>query len=108
MTIIEDIKSGVHDGFLSEIEKAVAERLTQVRTARNVKQYGIGDKVRFNTYCGTKYLHGQEAVVVGIKQKKLTVRLVKPIGRFVRYDTVSGSAVPVDVSVPPSIVDLVP
>lgn len=106
MTIIEDIKSGVHDKFLSEIEKAVAERLTQVRTTRSVNTYGLGDRVRFNTSCGTKYLHGHEAVVVGIKQKKLTVRLIKPVGRFVRYDA-SGQPTSVEVSVPPSIVDLV-
>lgn len=105
MTIIADINAGVHDSFLEEIEKAVAERLRHVRTARSAKEFGLGDRVRFNSFCGTKYLHGHEAIVVGIKQKKLTVKLDKPVGRFVRY--VDGAAVSVDVSVPPSIVDLV-
>lgn len=108
MTVMTDIAAGVHDEFLADIEKAVAERLIQVRTQRNVKQFGLGDRVKFNSFCGTKYLHGHEAVVVGIKQKKLTVHLVKPVGRFVRYDAVSGAATPVNVDVPPSIVDLVP
>lgn len=106
MTVIEDIKAGVHDAFLNDIEKAVAERLIQVRTARSAREYGIGDRVKFNSYCGTKYLHGHEAVVTGIKQKKLTVRLDRPVGRFVRYDA-SGSPMSVDINVPPSIVDLV-
>lgn len=106
MTIMTDIASGIHDDFLADIEKAVSERLLVLRTARSAKEYGIGDRVKFNSYCGTKYLHGKEAVVTGIKQKKLTVRLDRPIGRFVRYDA-SGAPLSVDINVPPSIVDLV-
>lgn len=104
--IVEDIKSGAYDSLLSDIEKAVADRLTTVRTSRSAKEYGLGDKVRFNSYCGTKYLHGHEAVVTGIKQKKLTVRLIKPVGRFVRYDS-AGNPSSAEIDVPPSIVDLV-
>lgn len=104
--ILEEIKSGAHDKILADIEKAVADRLMAVRTSRSSKEYGLGDRVRFNSYCGTKYLQGHEAVVTGIKQKKLTVRLIKPVGRFVRYDA-AGTPISSEVTVPPSIVDLV-
>lgn len=105
MTILDDIASGRFDSVLTDVEKAVSERLTVVRASRKVTEYGVGDKVKFNTYCGTKYLHGREAMVVGFKGKKILVKLTAPVGRFVRYE--NGEAVPVEVSVPPSIVDLV-
>lgn len=105
MTIIDDISTGRLDELLPQIEKALSERLMAVRSARKTTEYGVGDHVKFNTFCGTKYLHGREAVVVGFKNKKLMVKLVKPVGRFVRY--VEGEAVSVEISVPPSIIDLV-
>jgi hypothetical protein len=103
--ILEDIASGLYDKMLPSLEKAVSERLIVARSERDVTGYGIGDRVKFNSYCGTQYLRDREAVVVGIKKKKLMVRLEKPVGRFVRY--VDGVATSVDISVPPSIVDLV-
>lgn len=104
--LVKEIVAGMHDSALSDIEKAVKDRLIAVRTSRSANEYGLGDRVRFNSYCGTKYLQGHEAVVTGIKQKKLIVRLVKPVGRFVRYDA-AGTPTSAEVTVPPSIVDLV-
>lgn len=103
--ILDDIASGLYDKMLPSLEKAVSERLIVARSERKVTEYGIGDRVKFNSYCGTQYLRDLEAVVVGIKKKKLMVKLEKPVGRFVRY--VDGAATSVDISVPPSIVDLV-
>ena len=103
--ILGDIASGLYDKMLPSLEKAVSERLIVARNAREITEYGIGDRVKFNSYCGTQYLRGREAVVVGIKKKKLMVSLEKPVGRFVRY--VDGVPTSVDISVPPSIVDLV-
>lgn len=104
-TLIDEINAGMHDSILAELESAISTRLMTVRETRTAKDYGLGDKVKFNTYCGTKYLQGREAVVVGMKQKKLVVKMTNPVGRFVRYE--NGNAVSSDIVVPPSIVDLV-
>jgi hypothetical protein len=105
-TIIDEINAGMHDSVLAELESAISTRLMTVRETRTSKDYGLGDRVKFNTYCGTKYLHGREAIVVGMKQKKLVVKMDKPVGRFVRYDE-QGNPTSSEIVVPPSIVDLV-
>jgi hypothetical protein len=105
-TILKEIEAGMHDSILTELESAISTRLLTVRETRTAKDFGLGDKVRFNTYCGTKYLQGRDAVVVGMKQKKLVVKMTNPVGRFVRYDE-KGDVVSSDIVVPPSIVDLV-
>ena len=105
MTITDQIASGVFDKELADIEKAVEARLLAVRKSRTASEYGIGDVVKFNTFCGTKYLHGHKATVVGIRGKKLLVKLETPMGRFARI--VDGEIVSSEISVPPSIVDLV-
>jgi ribosomal protein L21E len=105
MTIITEIQSGKYDAELAEMEKAVSERLVAVRKSRSTSDYGIGARVKFNTFCGTKYLQGHTGSVVGLRGKKLLVTLDTPVGRFGRYE--DGKLVSAQISVPPSIVDLV-
>jgi hypothetical protein len=100
------IEAGVYDAQLGELEKLVQARLMTVRRSKTNKDFGVGDRVVFNTYCGTKYLQGHSGVVVGMKQKKLVVKLDRPTGRFVRY-TSDGKPESSEISVPPSIVDLI-
>lgn len=106
-TIIDQISSGAFDKDLIEIEKAVADRLRIVRSSRTSAEYGIGDKVVFNTFCGTKYLHGHHGTVVGKKQKKVLVKLINPIGRFAKYNNETGEWESSEILVPTSIIDLV-
>jgi hypothetical protein len=104
--VVRQIDAGVFDKELADLEKAIQMRIRKVRTTRSNRDFGIGSKVVFNDLCGTKYLHGAPATVTDIKQKKLVVKLDKPVGRFVRHDA-SGNLCSVAISVPPSIVDLV-
>lgn len=106
-TIIDQIFSGVFDKDLVEMEKAIDSRLRAVRASRTTAEYGIGDKVVFNTHCGTKYLHGHHAIVVGKKQKKILVKLTNPIGRFAKHNTATNEWESSEILVPTSIIDLV-
>lgn len=100
-----DIAGGTFDEALAELEKIVQDRLMAVRKSHTAAKFGIGDKVVFNTYCGTKYLHGHKATVTGIRGKKILVTLDVPVGRFARFE--NGELSSSQISVPPSIVDLV-
>lgn len=82
-----EIELGLHDSELANLEKALTERLRVTRQSRTINDYGVGDKVIFNSLCGTQYLQGATGVVVGLKQKKLLVKLDNPVGRFVRYSS---------------------
>jgi ribosomal protein L21E len=104
--LVLEIELGVHDSELANLEKALTERLRVTRQSRTIKDYGVGDKVVFNSLCGTQYLQGATGVVVGLKQKKLLVKLDNPVGRFVRY-LPDGKVESSSISVPTSIVDIV-
>jgi hypothetical protein len=73
--------------------------------ALTIDDLGLGVEVRFNNHCGTKYLVGATARVVGLKRTKVVVKLDKPKGRFVRH-TPDGP-VSADITVPPAILELI-
>ena len=85
--LVLEIELGLHDSELANLEKALTERLRVTRQSRTINDYGVGDKVIFNSLCGTQYLQGATGVVVGLKQKKLLVKLDNPVGRVVRYSS---------------------
>ncbi len=105
MTILADISCGTHDKDLLAMETAIKDRLLAVRKSRTQADYSIGDKVVFNQFCGTKYLWGMSATIVGKKQKKVLVKLDSPMGRFARV--VDGKMVSSNITVPVSIIDKV-
>lgn len=102
-TLLEQIDSGALDSNLGEISTKVQHRLDSIRGSLTTTDFGIGDKVRFNNSCGTRYLIGHTATVVGRKKVKLVVKLDAPTGRFVRM-TPSGPE-SAQITVPISIVD---
>jgi hypothetical protein len=102
-TVLEQINSGALDTNLGEISTAVQRRIDTIRPALSTSDFGIGDKVRFNNSCGTRYLIGHTATVVGRKKVKIVVKLDAPTGRFVRM-TPSGPE-SAQITVPISIVD---
>jgi hypothetical protein len=104
--VIFDIESGVFDAELTQLKAAVDKRMSDLRRTKSMDDFGLGDKVRFNELCGTRYLVGATAQVVGRKQKKIVVKLDAPTGRFLRYDA-AGNEVSPDITVPVAIVDLV-
>jgi ribosomal protein L21E len=62
--LVLEIELGLHDSELANLEKALTERLRVTRQSRTIKDYGVGDKVIFNSLCGTQYLQGATGVVV--------------------------------------------
>jgi hypothetical protein len=50
---------------------------------------------------------GQKATVTGMKQKKVTVRLETPVGRFAHVNPVTGKVESANITVPLAIIDLV-
>jgi hypothetical protein len=101
--IIEQIRSGSLDKELGSLSTEIQTRLTTIRGSIKNTDFGIGDKVRFNSTCGTRYLIGHTATVVGRKKVKLVVKLDSPTGRFVRMTPTGPESA--SVTVPISIVD---
>lgn len=99
------LDSGTLDNDLIKLRDALDLRMKKIRATRTVRDFGIGDSVRFNDSCGTKYVVGLTAKVVGIKQKKVIVKLDTPVGRFAHMR--NGELVSADITVPTSIIDLV-
>ena len=103
-TITAQIARGLFDSDLALMEEAIAERLTTIRKSAKMTDFGVGDKVKVNSYCGTQYLRGATATVIGMRQKKLLIKLDAPVGRFVRT-MADGTRESSDIVVPPSILD---
>lgn len=97
------IRAGIFDADLHELRAAIDARLTEIREAKTVDDFGVGDKVVFNSSCGTRYLVGHTATIVGRKRTKVVVKIDNPVGRFVRH-TPEGP-VSADVTVPIAIID---
>lgn len=102
-TLEAQILRGVYDAELAVMQAAVAERLMAVRKSTKITDFGVGDKVKVNSYCGTQYLRGSTATVIGRNRTKLVIKLDRPVGRFIRM--VNGVAESSDISVPPTILD---
>lgn len=100
------IESGKYDDDLDALHALIGDRLTTVRRSRTLADYKIGDRVKLNDYCGTQYIRGMTATVVGLARTKMTIKLDHPIGRF-SHVTPDGRVEGSEVKVPPSIVDLV-
>lgn len=97
------ITSGALDDDLGKLNTMITARLSQLRAVKKPADFGIGDKVRFNENCGTRYLIGHTATVVGRKKVKLVVKLDSPTGRFVRMTPTGPESA--SVTVPIAIVD---
>lgn len=108
---IDDFKdavdAGKFDSSLSEMITYLQNHQRRQRVSRTIDDYNIGDRVKFNSLTGTKYMVGVEATIVGKKQKKVVVRPDSAVGRFGRLDSSLGKVIPVDVTCPVAILDLV-
>jgi len=106
-TLVAEIKSGTFDSDLIKIKEAVDARLKASRTSRTLADFNIGDTVVFNDLTATRYMVGQKAIITGMKQKKVTVRLETPVGRFASINPVTGRVESSNITVPVAIIDLV-
>lgn len=100
----DKIESGDLDKSLDVIKTLVEARITETRQAVEIGDFFIGDKIKINERCGTKYLVGEVGTVTGIRRTKITISLDEPKGRFVRTKT-NGETYSAEVIVPISIVD---
>lgn len=73
---------------------------------RTVGDFRVGDKVVFNSRCGTKYLVGTGGTVTALRRTKILVTPDAPIGRFSRKRA-DGTEYAPPVVVPTGIVDKV-
>lgn len=105
MDIIVQIEAGIHDKDLVAMQHAVSARLASLRGGMTISDFGIGDRIIFNSLCGTRYLIGETGQVVGKRRTKVVVKLDKPTGRFVR--NTSEGPVSADITVPTAIIDRV-
>jgi hypothetical protein len=105
--LTSEIESGTFDSDLIKIKEAVDARLKASRTSRTLADFNIGDTVVFNDLTGTRYMVGQKATITGMKQKKVTVRLETPVGRFAHMNPVTGRVESSNITVPVAIIDLV-
>jgi gamma-glutamyl phosphate reductase len=106
-TLVAQIKSGTYDASLTKLKEAIEERLKASRGSRTLSDYNIGDTVVFNELTGTRYMVGQKATIISMKQKKVVVRLETPMGRFARVNNLTGKVESANVTVPLGIIDLV-
>jgi uncharacterized protein YkvS len=85
MIIVDEIHNGKHDSILSFILEAANARKSQLQSlqvARLAVALRIGDSVRFNEQCGTRYMVGHVGKVTKINRASVLVDLDAPVGRF--------------------------
>lgn len=102
--IISAVEQGDLDAKLDLLESAVLERKSKIRSATTITDFSIGNRVKVNERCGTRYLRGEEGVVVGIRRTKLVIQFDNPSGRFARKNS-DGTIYSSDVVVPIEIID---
>lgn len=103
-TVLDLISSGSFDADLTKLSDAINNRVKAVRKGRNISDYEIGQRVKFNESTATRYMVGQYATVISKNRTKVVVRLETPMGRFARY-LPNGEVQSSNVTVPLAIID---
>ncbi len=83
--LLDAIAAGELDEHLVALADAVRARralLHTVRSANAIAELCIGDSVRINRNARHGYLHGEGGVIVDLDDHAVTVRLLRPVGRF--------------------------
>lgn len=83
--LLDQIAGGELDHHLVAIADAVHARralLYTVRAATAIAELCIGDPVRINRNVRPGYLQGEHGVIIDLDDHSVTVRLLRPIGRF--------------------------
>ena len=82
---VSDRSSSAPERSLLDAIAAVHARRTllhTVRSANAIAELCLGDPVRINRNIRPGYLHGEHGVIVGLDDHAVTVRLIRPVGRF--------------------------
>jgi hypothetical protein len=83
--LLDAIANGELDPHLAALADAIHARrvlLHTVRSASALAELCIGDAVRINRHVRPRYLYGEYGVIADLDDHSVTVRLVRPIGRF--------------------------
>lgn len=104
MSVSDAIENGKMDKQLYELRRLVDGRLALIGEAKTIDHFAVGDRVAINDRCGTRFLRGETASVVGRRRTKLVINLDNPKGRFVRT-TSAGEILSAEVIVPIEILD---
>lgn len=104
ISISDAIEKGEMDKQLYELRKLVDGRLALIGEAKTIDHFSVGDRVAINERCGTRFLRGETASVVGRRRTKLVINLDNPKGRFART-TSAGEVLSAEVIVPVEILD---
>lgn len=104
VAISDKVENGDMDRQLHDLRKLIDARLMVIGANKKVEDFAVGDRVRLNDRCGTSYLRGETASVVGKRRTKIVLNLDNPKGRFVRK-TSAGEILSAEVIVPIEIVD---
>ena len=83
--LLDAIAAGELDEHLVALADAVRARralMHTVRSANAIAELCIGDPVRINRNVRPGYLHGEHGVIVDLDDHAVTVRLLRPVGRF--------------------------
>lgn len=127
LQITDMIHAGTFDADLDQLSTAVNMRLQDLgklpKTASSglapsrtfasapskklvIADLSVGDRVKFNSDCGTKYMIGQTGTVKSKRRTKVVVTLDAPVGRFARRDS-SGAVYSAPVVAPVGILEKV-
>ena len=63
-TLIASIVAGQFDNDLDALAKTIEDRRKSLRKGRNLGDFSVGDRVKFNELTGTRYMVGQYATVI--------------------------------------------
>ena len=83
--LLDAIAAGELDEHLVALADAVHARralLHTVRSANAIAELCVGDAVRINRNVRPGYLYGEHGVIVEVDERSVTVRLLRPVGRF--------------------------
>jgi hypothetical protein len=83
--LLDAIASGELDTHLVAVADAVHARRELLHTVRSVSaiaDFCVGDTVMFNGAIRPRYLQHEAAVITGLDDHWVTVRLWRPVGRF--------------------------
>lgn len=83
--LLDAIAAGELDEHLVALADAIHARralLHTVRAAHALAELCVGDHVRINRNVRPGYLYGEHGVIVDLDDHAVTVRLLRPVGRF--------------------------
>jgi hypothetical protein len=83
--LLDTIAAGALDEHLVAIADAIHARqqlLHTVRSATAIAELNVGDTVMFNRRIRPRYLEHELAMIEGLDDHWVTVRLWRPVGRF--------------------------